>query len=348
MSSLRRTMLCAAVAGGITLAAASACSSSSSSPSSTTPSSSSSTPASSTASASPAASGGKFTIALVPGDSTDPFYLSMEAAASAEAAKLGMGFIFEGAPAFSPEAQQPVLAALLARHPSALLVAPTDPVAVTGTLQQFKSAGIPIITVDTTITDTSILTSRITSNNTQGGSAAADACGAVMKGSGTAAVIYTTPGTTTTNARGQGFIAEMKAKYPGITVVTEYDNNTESTAATQVSSLLLAHPNLGCVFGTNDYAAEGAATAVDDAHDQSKVTIAGYDAEPQMVTLLKNGTINIIIAQKPALEAQMAVEYAYDALTGKTTGIPASVQLPNVTMTKANISQASVAQWIYK
>jgi ribose transport system substrate-binding protein len=346
MGSLTRTMACAVVAGGITLAA-SACSSSSSSSPSSAPASSATT-SGSTASASPAASGGKFTIALVPGDSTDPFYLSMEAAAQAEATKLGMGFIFEGAPAFSPEAQQPVLAALLARHPSALLVAPTDPGALTGTLQQFKSAGIPIITVDTTITNTSILTSRITSNNTQGGSAAADACGSVMKGSGTAAVIYTTPGTTTTNARGQGFIAEMKAKYPNVSVVTEYDNNTESTADSQVSSLLLAHPNLGCVFGTNDYAAEGAATAVDAAHDQSKVTIAGYDAEPQMVTLLKNGTINIIIAQKPALEAQMAVEYAYDALTGKSSSIPASVQLPNVTMTKANISQPSVAQWIYK
>jgi ribose transport system substrate-binding protein len=287
-------------------------------------------------------------VALVPGDSTDPFYLSMEAAGQAEATKLGMGFIWEGASDFSPEAQQPVLAALLARHPSALLVAPTDPSALTGTLEQYKSAGIPIITVDTTISDTSILTSRITSDNSQGGAEAADACGAALKGAGSAAVIYTTPGTTTTNARGQGFIAEMKAKYPNITVYSEFDNNTESTATTQVSSLLLAHSNLGCIFGTNDYAAEGAATAVDTAHDASKVTIAGYDAEPALVSLLKNHTISIIIAQKPALEATMAVEYAYDALTGKTASIQSSVQLPNVTMTTTNINQPSISEWIYK
>lgn len=336
--AIRQAMLCAALAGGLALGAA-ACSSSSSSTNAS----------GATAGGSAAASGShKYTVAFVPGDSTDPFFLSMQAAGSAEAAKLGMGFTWEGASTYSPEAQQPVLAALLARHPSALILAPTDPNALNGTLSQFHAAGIPIITVDTTVNDSSLLTSKITSDNAQGGGAAADACGTSMKGTGSAAVIYTTPGTTTTNARGQAFIAEMKSKYPSVTVYSEYDNNNESTATSQVSSLLLAHPNLGCVFGTNDYAAEGAATAVDTAHAQSKVAIAGYDAEPQMVSLLKNHTINIIIAQKPAQEAQMAVQYAYNELTGDKSGVQASVQLPNVTMTGQNISQPDVSEWIYK
>jgi len=334
--AIRQAMLCATLAGGLALGAA-ACSSSSNSSNSAS------------AGGTPAASGShKYTVAFVPGDSTDPFFLSMEAAGAAEATKLGMGFTWEGASTYSPEAQQPVLAALLAHHPSALLVAPTDPAALNGTLSQFHAAGIPIITVDTTVSDTSLLASRITSDNGQGGGAAADSCGAAMKGSGSAAVIYTTPGTTTTNARGQAFIAEMKSKYPNVTVYSEYDSNNESTATSQVSSLILAHPNLGCVFGTNDYAAEGAATAVETAHAQSKVTIAGYDAEPQMVSLLKNHTISIIIAQKPAEEAQMAVQYAYDELTGNKSAVQASVQLPNVTMTQQNISQPDVSEWIYK
>ncbi len=290
----------------------------------------------------------KFTIALVPGDSTDPFYLSMQFAGRAEAKKLGMNFIWQGASAFSPEAQAPVLSALLAKHPSALLVAPTDPNALTSILKQYKAAHIPIITVDTTINDKAILSARITSNNAQGGAAAADACAKAMKGTGAAAVIYTTPGTTTTNARGQAFVAEMKKNHPKIKVYTEFDNNTESTATSQVSSLLLAHSNLKCVFGTNDYAAEGAATAVDSAHDRSKVTIAGYDAEPQMVTLLRKGTIDIIVAQKPAMEATIAVQDAYDVLTGKASKVKKSVQLANVIMTKSNINQPSIKKWIYK
>lgn len=49
-----------------------------------------------------------------------------------------LGFIWQGAATFSPEAQQSVLAALLARRPSALLVAPTDPAALTGTLARMR------------------------------------------------------------------------------------------------------------------------------------------------------------------------------------------------------------------
>jgi ribose transport system substrate-binding protein len=339
---IRKSMLCAALAGGLAIGAA-ACSSSSS-----TPSSSGTTAAAAGSTSSSSSSGKKFTVAFVPGNSTDPFFLSMEAAGQAEATKLGMGFTVQAAATYSPETQQPILAAILARHPSALIVAPTDPDALNGTLSQYHAAGIPIITVDTTISNTSLLTSRITSDNAQGGAAAADSCAAAMKGVGSAAVIYTTPGTTTTNARGQAFIAEMKAKHPNVTVYSEYDGNAESTATTQVSALILAHQNLGCVFGTNDYAAEGAATAVGTAHAGSRIDIAGYDAEPQLVSLLKNKTISIIIAQKPALELQMAVEYAYDALTGKTAGIQPFVQLPNVTMTTTDINQPSISEWIYK
>ena len=293
------------------------------------------------------ASASKGTIALVPGDSTDPFFLSQEAAAKKEAASFGYSFIYQGAPAYSPEAQVPILAALLAKKPIALLVDPTDPIAVTSVLKEFVAAGIPVISLDTTINDSSILVSRITSDNTQGGAAAADACAKLMKGSGDAAVIYTTPGTTTTNLRGQAFIAEMKKTHPGISVLTEYDGNEEATATSQVSSLLLGHPTLHCVFGTNDYAAEGAATAVKSDHDVGKVFIAGYDAEPVMVAMLKNGTLQILIAQKPALEAQMAVQFAHDYLTGHKSVIPKFVQLANVVMTPQNISSPSVSKWIY-
>src|SRR6185437_3267727 len=79
--------------------------------------------------AAPAAQGSttKYTIALVTGNSVDPFYLSMVAGAKAEAKKLGMNIIWQASPTFSPETQTPILQTLLAKHPSALLLAPTDP-----------------------------------------------------------------------------------------------------------------------------------------------------------------------------------------------------------------------------
>ena len=60
------------------------------------------------------------------------------------------------------------------------------------------------------------------------------------------------------------------------------------------------------IFGTNLYSAEGAGKGVDAAGMKGKVFVAGYDAEPAQVTLLKQGVINILVIQNPAEEGALA------------------------------------------
>ena len=95
----------------------------------------------------------RYTIALVPGIASDPFYITMHNGAAAEAKKLGVTLIWQGGSSFSPETQLPILQALLAKHPDALLVAPTDVQALINPIRQYTLANIPVITVDTTISD---------------------------------------------------------------------------------------------------------------------------------------------------------------------------------------------------
>ena len=58
--------------------------------------------------------------------------------------------------------------------------------------------------MDTTINDTSLLTAAITSNNTQGGAAAADTIAKTAHDKGEVAVDNVTPGISTTDARRPG------------------------------------------------------------------------------------------------------------------------------------------------
>lgn len=272
----------------------------------------------------------------------------MHVGAAQEAKKLGVTLIWQGGTEFAPSSQTPILQALLAKHPDALLVTPTDTQAMKAPIQQFVSAGIPVISVDTTLADTSLLKARITSDNTQGGAAAADAIAKLAHDSGQVAVLRTTPGTSTTELRAQGFINEIKAKYPKMSVVaSEYDNDSASTAATQTQSIMLAHPGLVGVFGTNLASAEGAGTAVSSGQKTGKVFVVGYDAEPKEVTLLKAGTINALIMQQPAKEGQLAVQDAYDLLTGKADQVKASVQLPNVIATTATAADPNISKYFY-
>src|SRR5688572_22735401 len=68
----------------------------------------------------------KFTIALIPGLTTDAFYITMRKGAQAAADALGVELVFQGAPDFNPTLQVPVLQAVIARQVDAILIAPTD------------------------------------------------------------------------------------------------------------------------------------------------------------------------------------------------------------------------------
>lgn len=289
-----------------------------------------------------------YTIALVPGIATDPFYITMQRGAQAEAKKLGVHLIWQGGASFSPETQIPILQALLAKHPDALLIAPTNKKALINPIKQYTAAHIPVITVDTTITDDSLLKSRITSNNTQGGAAAAQAIAKFAHEKGDVAIINVKPGISTTDDRQKGFVAQMK-KYPNMKLVaTEYDNDSPTTAFTDAQLLLLKYPHMVGIFGTNVFSAQGVGKAVEAAGKKGKVDVVGYDAEPAEVKQLKEGLVTTLIVQQPAREGALAVKYAYDVLTGNAGKVPTSKLLNNVTATTANANDPSIAKYFYK
>ncbi|HVC24974.1 MAG TPA: ABC transporter substrate-binding protein [Acidimicrobiales bacterium] len=287
------------------------------------------------------------TIALVPGLTTDPFYITMHAGAAAEAKKLGVKLTWQGGTTFSPTTQLPVVNSLLAEHPSALLIAPTDVVALKAPIEKFIKAGIPVITVDTTLKDTSILAARITSNNYQGGEQAAETIAKLAHYTGQVAVDNVNPGISTTDARQAGFIAQIK-KYPKMSVAAiEYNNDSPTLAASQTKDMVLKFPKLVGIFGTNIYGAQGAGEAIASAGKKGKIFVAAYDAEPATVKLLKQGVINVLVIQQPALEGADGVKYAYDILTGHKSAVPKSTLVKNVVGTTANASSKSISKYFY-
>jgi ABC-type sugar transport system substrate-binding protein len=310
--------------------------------------SSSGSPKSSSSSGSAASSGyTKKNLELVVGTKSDDFYITMECGAEAEAKKLGAKLTVNGPADFSVSEQAPILNAVAATKPDALMVAPTDAKALDPELQRIQSAGTKIVFVDTSSSDTSLGVSRITSNNVGGGKIAADTLGQQIGGKGTVAVINVNPGISTTDARIQGFQNEMKAKYPNVTVLaTQYDNDSSATAASQVSSDIAAHPDLAGVFATNVLSAQGAATGVQHAGKTGKVKVATFDAEPQQITFLKSNTIQLAVAQDPYQEGIDGVQQALNAANGKP--VTKNIGTPLVAITPANVNSASVQPYIYK
>ena len=65
-------------------------------------------------------------------------------------------------------------------------------------------------------------------------------------------LVPSTPTSTTDNSRVDSFKAEIKAKYPDITVIgIEYSNDSIATGATVARAMLLANPNLKGIFAVD-------------------------------------------------------------------------------------------------
>ena len=93
----------------------------------------------------------KIRIALIPGLTADGFYVTMHHGAEAAAKAVGAELIYQGAAEWNVSLQVPVLDAVIAKKPHAILIAPTDKVQLIAPLKKAHDAGIAIVCVDTYI-----------------------------------------------------------------------------------------------------------------------------------------------------------------------------------------------------
>lgn len=294
-------------------------------------------------------------ITLVPGLTTDAFYITMNRGAQAAAEALGITVNFQGAEEFDPVLQTPVLDAVIARGPDAILIAPTDSVQMVAPLRRAHEAGIPVITVDTYIGDgqyqdgegdADFPISYIASDNIAGGRMAARFMAEEIGGEGKVYVSNVRPGISTTDQREQGFKAEMAESFPDIEVLeTQYNENDASLAASQFQAVLARNPDIAGVFGANLFSALGAANGVAGADMSDQVTVIAFDAPPSIVDNISSGLVDAAIAQHPAEIGYYGVMTAYAVLTGQS--VPTSIGTGFTVITPENVTDEEIAKFIY-
>ena len=294
------------------------------------------------------------TIALIPGLTTDAFYITMHRGAQHAADALGVELLFQGAPDFNPTLQVPVLDAVIARGPDAILIAPTDKVQLIAPLRRAHDAGIPVITADTFIDDGQYQDgsgdgdfpmSYIASDNVLGGRIAARALADAIGGEGTVYVSNVKPGISTTDQREEGFKLEM-ANYPGITVLsTQFNDDDANKAASQLQAVVARNPDLGGVFGANLFSAVGAANGVRSIGKSGEIRVVAFDAPQSIVDDIGEGLVDMTIAQHPAEIGYYGVMSAYAHLTGQS--LPIAIGTGFTVIDATNMNDPDITKFIY-
>jgi ribose transport system substrate-binding protein len=297
----------------------------------------------STSSGSSASATKNYKMTLLAGVKGDEFYITMNCGAQAEAKKQGVTLDFQGPDQFDASLQTPIVNAIAAKKPDALLVAPTDSKAMFVPIKQIADSGSKVVLVDTTLEQADLAVSQIASDNEGGGRAAARALAQQIGGKGKVFVVNVKPGISTTDLRAKGF--QEEAKKLGLNYIgQDFSQDQPDKAAAIVKAQLAKNPDLKGIFATNLFSAEGSASGLREAGKQSTVKIVSFDAGPKQVKDLKDGLIQALVAQKPADIGAQGVQQAVAALKGDTT--KPKIATGSVILTKANLAENQDA--VYK
>jgi ribose transport system substrate-binding protein len=294
------------------------------------------------------------TIGFLPGV-VDPFYQVMELGVNQAVEDFGLNVVTQFPPTWGPTVQTPVLDAMIARGDiDCLVIAPTDKEQMIAPLQSAIDAGIPIVTVDTFLGDGDYVNGPVTfplsyigSDHTEGGRIAGHALAAALGEQGTAYIQNTNVGVSTTEQRGEGF-REAIAMYPGMEIIGEdYNLDDANTSVEQTTAVLQREPGLGGIFGVNVFSAQGAGTAVQNAGLAGQTEVIAFDATQFAMELLDNGTVSLVIAQKPFDMGYLGVEFCMANHRG-VTSLPPRVTTGFAVINAENRNDPEVARFIYQ
>ena len=296
----------------------------------------------------------KLTVALIPGLTTDGFYISMRRGAQLAADAIGAELIWQGAAEWNTSLQVPVVEAMIARRPHVILIAPNDKDQLIEPLRRAHNAGIKVVTVDTHIGNGIYQTgsgaadfpfAHISSDNAAGGRIGCEALAKAIGFQGKVYVSSLKPGVSTLDAREAG-CKEALVNYPDIEVLeTQYHDQDENKAAAQFQAIYGRTPDLAGVFAANTVGALGTANGLKQAGLLGKIKVAGFDSPPSIEGYLKDGTLEMTVAQHPAEIGYYGVMTAYALTHGQS--VPPAIGTGGTLMTGDNIDDPEIKKFLY-
>ena len=297
-----------------------------------------------------AATGGRKvpTIAVIPKGTTHEFWKAIHAGAVQAADELAAAgdtitLVWKGPLREDDREQQvQVVEGFTSQHVDGMVLAPLDVRALARPVEEAKAAGVPTVIIDSGL-ESDAYVSYVATDNSKGGELAADRIGDLLGGKGNVLVLRLQEGSASTTAREEGFLARLKATYPGITVVSsnQYAGATRETAKQAAENLLNRYgADLQGIFTPNESSTIGMLLALQDIGKAGKIRFVGFDATQTLLDAMKGGQLDGIAVQNPMKMGYLGVKTMLAHLrnqpfekridTGVTMVTPESMEKPEV------------------
>jgi ribose transport system substrate-binding protein len=312
------------------------------------PAASAGAPASAGASAAASSGGGAAPyIPIVSKGFQHQFWQAVKKGAEEKAAELKVTVNFEGPENESQvDKQMEMLQAELDKHPAAICFAALDSKAAVPLLQKFKDQNIPVVGFDSGV-DSDIPVTTAATDNIKAAGTAADKLGELIGGSGKVGVIVHDQTSRTGIDRRDGFINEMKAKFPNIQIVgPQYGGGDQLKSTDLAKAMIQGNPDIKGFFGANEGSAIGVINAVKELNKSGQIVVVGYDSGQAQIDAINSGLMAGAITQNPIGIGQQCVDAAVKAIAGET--LPKTIDTGFYWYDKTNINNPEIQAVLYK
>ena len=293
------------------------------------------------------------TIAVIPKGTTHEFWKSIHAGAVQASQELSaqgqpVTIIWKGPLREDDREQQvQVVEGFLSQGVQGIVLAPLDNVALVRPVEEARRAGVPTVIIDSGLqTDSTV--SFVATDNYKGGQMAAERLGVLLNNRGAVLLLRYAEGSASTTERERGFLEQLKAKYPGIRVVSsdQYAGPTRETAKRASENLLNRFGSgLQGIFTVNESSTIGMLLALQDIGLAGKVRFVGFDASAILLDAIKARQLDGIVVQNPMRMGYLGVKTMADYLRGKP--VERRIDTGVMLVTGANLDSAATQEVIH-
>ena len=186
-------------------------------------------------------------------------------------------------------------------------------------VEDAKRATVPTVIIDSGLQTDSIV-SFVATDNRKGGSLAADRLGELLNGKGKFCCCVTPKAPRAQPNGRKAFSPEIKAKFPGIELVStdQYAGATRDTAKRASENLLNRFgEDVQGIFTPNESSTAGMLLALQDINKAGKVSFVGFDASQSFIDAMRAGQLHGIVVQNPFNMGYLGVRTMVDHLLGE-------------------------------
>jgi ribose transport system substrate-binding protein len=273
----------------------------------------------------------QYTIVVIPKGLTHEHWQSVDRGAERCAADLqreeglSIRIIFDG-PLRERDAMEQIriVDRRVATGASGIVLAPQHSSTMTACVKRTAKAGVPVVVIDSGLTETDNYVKYVATDNYHGGCLAAEHLIRELKKQGKTKpkliLFRYAVGSEATERREQGFEDTVKKKCPDAVWLStdKYAGATRDSAMREAGPLVLQFKDqVDGIFAPNESSAVGTADVLRSQGLNKKVLLMGFDASKPLLDAIREGDIVGSILQDPYKMGYMSTWYCVQHLRGK-------------------------------